>query len=741
MRFFWPCGLPERVDVAKRLLMRQDEFCNRRSNMIAQSGNWQIEYNAQTSRLCMQHAASGASISGCLAMTVSGADWPVQDSRDGVADRLAIVDGNKNVQGYIVFVGEGSHLEMRVLHRTAQSFAGSLHFMGEASLAGAYPCRTRVPAEIKMVQLSTGPVDSPLNDSLYAPATDRCLRLLTAGPLALARRGDGVCAVDFSLRIEQAGLAAIEFAAENDYYRRRYVPYFAPIDRKRCPSPPTGWMSWNVYFDQAGAKENLEEARVGAEKLKPFGLEFWSIESWQADSDKLPVASFDNLSLKAHATQFPEGMKRLAADIRELGFRPGIWTAPFATGSKAFYEEHQSWFLHNEAGEPIPCWNGKYTLDPTQPEVIEYLREIHRIMAEEWGYEFFKIDGMSGRGRGYCAHMFEHDDVRKAFKDPACPNPFERCAQAFRDGIGPDRVLLACQGHSTGPEAAFADASRIGGDIVHPNKASNWQNILSQASATMNQLFTHGIVFFMDPDTLLVGDYRTLHEAQVTATIVALPGQMMFAGDKLATLTPERMRMLQQALPVCDVMPLDLYPIFDLLPVWDLKVNRPYGQWDVVALFNWSDDEAEICCNFAELGLSAEKSYAVYEFWTQSFCDIYENECSLMVPAHGVRLLAIHEEKNRPQFLSSNRHITQGAVDVLDLNWDSEEGELKGVVRLVGGYPTTLRFLIPEPYTVTDVTAEDGVTTSQHVDNDGVLSVVFRTPQSCDAPFRVHCNW
>lgn len=80
-------------------------------------------------------------------------------------------------------------------------------------------------------------------------------------------------------------------------------------------------------------------------------------------------------------------------------------------------------------------------------------------------------------------------------------------------------------------------------------------------------------------------------------------------------------------------------------------------------------------------------------------------------------------------------------MDLLDLSWDEEEGELKGVVRLVGGYPTTLRFLIPEPYSVLEVKADEGVTTSRHVDNDGVLSVVFRTQKSCDASFQVLCNW
>jgi hypothetical protein len=709
--------------------------------MMTQSGNWRIEFNAQDSRLCLQHGDSGASMSGSLSMIVNGKNWRIGDSRDGVPERLAILDDKQSVQGYIVLVGEGSRLELRVLHRTAQSFAGRLQFQGELSLPGAYACRTQAPAKITMLQMASGPADSPLNDSLYAPASDQCLRLRSAESIKLQRRDEGVYALDFSLRIEDPAAAALEIIAEKDYYRQRYVPYFTPLDRKRCPSPPTGWMSWNVYFDQAGAKENLDEARIGAEKLQPFGMEYWSIESWQGDSDKLPVAHFDNLSLKAHKTQFPESMKKLSADIRELGFRPGIWTAPFGTGSKEFYEAHKSWFLHNAAGEPISCWNGRYTLDPSQPEVIDYLREMHRIMAEEWDYDFFKIDGMSGRSRGYCAHLFEDEELRARFKDPSCPNPFDRCAQAFREGIGPERIFLACQGHSSGPEAAYADASRIGGDIVHPNQPSNWQNILSQARATVNQLFTHGIVFYMDPDTLLVGTYRSLDEAQVTATIVALPGQVMFAGDKLAELPPERMRILQQSLPVCDVMPMDLYPIFELPPLWNLKVKRPYGQWDLVALFNWGDEECELSCDFAELGLSPDKSYAVYEFWTQSFCDIYNGDCSVPVPAHGVRLLAIHEELSRPQFLTSNRHITQGAVDLLDLRWDEEEGELQGRLRLVGGYPSTLRFLIPEPYSVTGVSADAGVNTSRQIDEDGVLSVVFRSPKNCDTSFKIDCNW
>ena len=187
------------------------------------------------------------------------------------------------------------------------------------------------------------------------------------------------------------------------------------------------------------------------------------------------------MNLETNQNQFPKGMKQLAQDIRALGFRPGIWMAPFGTGNEEFYRQHKDWFLHSPDGKPISSWNGKYTLDPTVPAAREHLRNIFKIAREDWGYEFFKIDGMSGRNKGYCAHMFERPEVRAAFKNPDCKNPFERCAAAFRRAIGDDRFFLACQGHLTGPEAAYADASRSGADIVSPNKPVMWKNILMNA--------------------------------------------------------------------------------------------------------------------------------------------------------------------------------------------------------------------------------------------------------------------
>ena len=326
-------------------------------------------------------------------------------------------------------------------------------------------------------------------------------------------------------------------------------------------------------------------------------------------------------------------------------------------------------------------------------KVVDWLRHIHDVAAHEWGFEFFKIDGMSGSGPGYCAHFFERPEVRAAFKNPNVVAPFERCVKALREGIGDDRIFLACQGHFTGPEAQYADAARTGADIVSPNQPVKWENVMQQAGRTLNQVFVNNIVFYSDPDTLLVRDLPT-EEARVTTTIVALPGQQTFFGDFLGKLAPEQMKLLQQTLPVCDVRPSALYPYFSNLPVWDLKISRPFADWDVVALFNWSDKEEEIGCSLEEIGVEPG-DYLAYEFWTNTLLAPVTDELKTTVPGRAVRLVALHKNRGVPQFLSSDRHVTQGAVDLKDVEWNDETATLKATLTLVGGFPTIARFSAP----------------------------------------------
>ena len=707
------------------------------------AGEWDVAFAVEGQSLRLTHKASGTEVVGELvfmgpdratdAAAEPKTEWRILDARDGVPRRLALVSTSNDAQGYIAFQANGSRLSFLVYHRTALAYQGELSYSGEIKYReDAFAASTQPLVGERVLQLATGDADSGLNDTLFSAEKDEAF-LLRAASLGLMSGGKGVYTFEMGGRVTEAAEAEFSFAIERDYYRNRWVPYYAPINRKRAPKAPTGWMSWNTYFDKAGSKENLAEARLGAKYLKPFGLEFWSIESWQENSSELPVSKFYNMDLETHPEQFPEGMKWLAGEIRKLGFRPGLWTAPFGTGNTNFYKAHTDWFLHDANGKPISCWNGKFTLDPTVKAARDHLQAIHDKAARDWGYEFFKIDGMSGRGAGYCAHLYERPEIRARFADPSCPNPFELCVKAFRDGIGPDRVFLACQGHFTGAEAAYADASRTGADIVHPNQPVKWANILLQARCTINQIFAHNIVFWSDPDCMLVSQQALAKEqARVEATIVSLPGQQMFAGDKLAELAPDRIRLLQQALPVCDVHPASLYPCFGYLPVWNLNVKRPFGSWHVVALFNWTDAPAAVGFDWAEIGEAGDRAFACWEFWTESWQGVNQQHFEMQVPARSVRLLALQPYAAHPQFLSSDRHMSQGAVELKDVKW--AEDRLETTVEVIGGFPMTVRFSVPESFTFKKLSVPAGVTATSRVEAGGkVLAVTLATERTTDA--------
>ena len=706
-------------------------------------GRWNVAFSDEGERLVLSHADGFAEVSGTVSFkgpaVVTGAGvgadgsaarWRVASPRDGAKERLALVDARDNVNGYISFQPDGEGVSMLVYHRTAFAYEGALSFAGEVRYRDdAYPCRLSPIAGDRVLSVKSGNAVSNLDDALFSPSADEALEFKS---LKLKEKS-GKLSASAKLKIDDATANAMSVKIVKDWYKSRWVPYWRAPNRDRSPHAPTGWLSWNTYFDTAGSKENLDEARFAAKWFKPFGMEIWNIESWQDNSPKLPVSNFHNMNLETYKTQFPEGMKWLADEIRKLGFRPGLWMAPYGTGNDEFYARHKDWFLHDKEGKPIRSWNGKYTLDPTAPGALEHLTSIFDKASHEWGYEFFKIDGMSGRNHGYCAHLYERPEIRAVMHDPSCPNPFERTVAAYRKGIGDDRIFLACQGHFTGAEAGYADASRTGADIVHPNEPVKWENILLQARCTVNQFFAHANVFWSDPDCMLVSQGALAREqAQVEATVVALPGQQTFAGDKLAELAPDRVRLIQQALPVCPTRPGKLYPMFGHLPVWDLNVSRPFGDWHVVALFNWGDDEKVVSVSWNELGEDPDRRFVAWEFWTDTYLGERKGSLSAAVPPRGVRLFALHEAADHPQFVGDDRHITQGAVELNALEWDAAAKTYTLDAKAVGGFPFTYFVRVPEGFSFKSASAPKGGTVEAKMRDDLLLAVTISATSSQD---------
>jgi hypothetical protein len=108
-----------------------------------------------------------------------------------------------------------------------------------------------------------------------------------------------------------------------------------------------------------------------------------------------------------------------------------------------------------------------------------------------------------------------------------------------------------------------------------------------------------------------------------------------------------------------------------------------------------------------ELGLDPQKDYLTFEFWSGKFAGVQRGAIEARVEAQSNVLLAVHERKGHPQFLSTNRHVTQGRVELMDVAWDEPQSRLFSRVKLVENDALTLSLHVPEGYAFQEATAEE----------------------------------
>ncbi len=93
---------------------------------------------------------------------------------------------------------------------------------------------------------------------------------------------------------------------------------------------------------------------------------------------------------------------------------------------------------------------------------------------------------------------------------------------------------------------------------------------------------------------------------------------------------------------------------------------------------------------FGGIGLDPDKSYYFYDFWNNSFLGSLKGEQTLsqLLRPGEARMISVHEVSPHPQFISTNRHIMQGLVDMPGKpRWDHSTHTLSGVSMVVKGEP------------------------------------------------------
>jgi hypothetical protein len=92
---------------------------------------------------------------------------------------------------------------------------------------------------------------------------------------------------------------------------------------------------------------------------------------------------------------------------------------------------------------------------------------------------------------------------------------------------------------------------------------------------------------------------------------------------------------------------------------------------------------------FGALGLDPGRRYYAYDFWNDRLAGVLAGNARLsqtLRPGEA-RMLSVRAAEDYPQPLSTNRHLMQGMVDLLDCRWDASRRVLRGISAVAGGEP------------------------------------------------------
>ncbi len=567
-------------------------------------------------------------------------------------------------------------------------------------------------------------VDGHPGSYMFLSIADPQTRNGTVGAWLSGDRGSGIvfsgkdgdkvslkARIDYGRLIIQPGETAIGETFVIGHFKdvriglENYADLVADYYKIKLPPQTDGYCTWYSRPHGGASDEEriIELSEFAAKELKPYGFDFVQIDDyWQAGKRRNgPAKVFDRVHPKG---PYKGGMKPVANKIVDMGLTAGIWWMPFAGDRQdPFFADKQDWFTKKPDGTPYHTAWGGTALDMTNPEALGYVGFLSNRMANEWGYKYFKMDGLwmgTSTKQIYINNSYRDDDDlgTQTVHDPNM-TPIE----AYRTGLkqvrksaGKDVFFLGCcisqNMRSFGASMGLVDAMRIG-----PDNSASWDKLPRGPWHGSNRYFLHDRVWYNDPDPIYVRKSMPIEHARLICSWVTISGQLRVSSEWFPDLPPDRIDLLKRTMPNHGkhARPADLLES-DLARIWVLQDDSSGVERTVIGLYNWSDKKSDhIEYPMAKLGLNPEKKYIGFDYWADQFVAPFKGTLSAELQPGSCSVISLREYSDRPVVVSTSRHITQGIVDLIKEEWNGKKKSLTGTSRLVANDPYEIRMTVP----------------------------------------------
>lgn len=315
----------------------------------------------------------------------------------------------------------------------------------------------------------------------------------------------------------------------------------------------TGIVEEAMADDDVDAGEGaMDDAAIGvaAKAVEPGGADD-GVKSgftrlFQIDDGYCKVGDW----LEYDVEKFPQGLEPLARRVRDAGFEPGLWIAPFVCErSSRVFREHDEWLLRDASGNLVPTgshWSGAFALDTRNIDVRSYILNVLRTMTRTWGFTLLKMDFL------YAACMLPHDGLNRG-------ELMSDAMRLLRKGVGDDTLILGC-GVPLASAFGIVDYCRIGCDVgldwddkpfmraLHRERVST-KNSLGN---TRSRSPLDGRAFGNDPDVFFLRDDAKLTRRQRDELLFADArfGSALLTSDDMGAWTDDMRQRYGEAVRV-----------------------------------------------------------------------------------------------------------------------------------------------------------------------------------------------
>lgn len=398
--------------------------------------------------------------------------------------------------------------------------------------------------------------------------------------------------------------------------------------------PPVGWCSWYTFYEKVTEPDIVRNLTFSKQNLP-------QVRYIQIDDGYQPKMG-DWLDT---GNAFGGQVQHVLKTIKENGFEPAIWVAPFiAEKTSTVFQQHPDWFVKGDDGQPLDSstvgfggfrcapW---YVLDGTHPAVQKHLENVFKTMREQWGVTYFKLDA-NYWGAIHGGHHYDPSATR---------------IDAYRQGMmaiqkGADNAFILGCNAPIWPSLGLVDGMRTSGDTDRA-----WKTIKSCGLENLSRKWQNGILWWNDPDCVVLNDFSEIQpndrprpaksevsedEFKLHVASIRASGGMVLSGDELAKIQPDRMRVLKKLLtPTGKAMQFDSSDF----AVGTVKTGDKTSE---VALFNWDDQPIE-------RSFTTSVGSSITDFWTGESTVATTKLQKRTIPAHTALLLELQSGSQAPK--------------------------------------------------------------------------------------------